>query len=91
MLDDEASGYSFRPGLTGVAAQQISIEAAPPNLDLNIQKGLPGRTAMPGVLDLGASEVETPEVVAKRIRAFAKLKALADSAPIVRKELGHTA
>ncbi|MBW6401396.1 hypothetical protein KPL78_26325 [Roseomonas sp. HJA6] len=92
MLDDEAGGHSFRPELPGAAAQQISIKAAQPKLALNILKDHPpGGTAMVGVLDLGASEVETSEVVAQRIRAVAKLKPLADGAAIVRKELGHTA
>jgi 5-methyltetrahydropteroyltriglutamate--homocysteine methyltransferase len=114
MVNDKPSGYSFLPELSGAMAQQISIEAAQPKLDLGILKDLPGKTVMLGVLDLGTKEVETPEVVAERIRAglrvlpadrlvpapdcgmkylprdraFAKLKALADGAAIVRKELG---
>jgi 5-methyltetrahydropteroyltriglutamate--homocysteine methyltransferase len=110
---EKPTGYSFLPELTAASAQQISIEAAQPRLDLAILRDLPGKTVMLGVLDLGAVEVETPELVAQRIRAglkvlpperlvpapdcgmkylprdraFAKLRALAQGAAIVRREL----
>ncbi len=113
MVSEKPSGYSFLPELAAATAQQISIEAAQPKLDLNILKELPGKTVMVGVIDLGTTEVETPEQVASRIRdamkvlpperivpapdcgmkylprerAFAKLKALADGAAIVRREI----
>jgi 5-methyltetrahydropteroyltriglutamate--homocysteine methyltransferase len=48
--------------------QQISIEAAQPNLDLNVLDRLPGKTIILGVLNLGDMTVETPEIVADRIR-----------------------
>jgi 5-methyltetrahydropteroyltriglutamate--homocysteine methyltransferase len=106
-------GYSFLPELSGTTAQQISIEAAQPKLDLGVLKDLPGKTIMVGVLDLGTNEVESAETVAGRIRAalkvlpadrivpapdcgmkytprdvaFGKLKALADGAAIVRREI----
>jgi len=113
-VSDKPTGYSFLPELTDSAAQQISIEAAQPKLDLAILKELPGKTVMLGVLDLGSPEVETAETVAARIRAglavlpaerivpapdcgmkylprdraFGKLKALAEGAAIVRREIG---
>lgn len=113
-VSDKPTGYSFLPELTASAAQQISIEAAQPKLDLAILKELPGKTVMLGVLDLGSKEVETAETVAARIRAglavlpperivpapdcgmkylpreraFGKLRALAEGAAIVRRELG---
>lgn len=113
-VTDKPTGYSFLPELTASAAQQISIEAAQPKLDLAILKELPGKTVMLGVLDLGSPEIETAETVAARIRAglavlpadrivpapdcgmkylpreraFGKLRALAEGAAIVRRELG---
>src|SRR4029079_1571679 len=47
-----ASGYSFLEELEQCAAQQISIEAAQPHLDLSILKALPSKTVMVGMLDL---------------------------------------
>ena len=49
--------------------QQVSVEAAQPNLDLHSLRLLPSKTVILGVLDLGSAEVETPEAVAERIRA----------------------
>ncbi len=63
------AGYSFLPQLADCAADQISIEAAQPKLDLGILKDLSGKTIMLGVIDLGDQSVETPDVVAARIRA----------------------
>jgi 5-methyltetrahydropteroyltriglutamate--homocysteine methyltransferase len=107
------TGYSFLPGLADSIAQQISIEAAQPKLDLGVLKDLAGKKIMLGVLDLGDDGIETAEQVAARIRAglkyvkaenlipapdcgmkylsrevaFGKLKALADGAAIVRREI----
>jgi 5-methyltetrahydropteroyltriglutamate--homocysteine methyltransferase len=50
-------------------AQQISIEAAQPNLDLSVLSQLPNKTIILGVLNLGDEQVETPQVVANRIRS----------------------
>jgi 5-methyltetrahydropteroyltriglutamate--homocysteine methyltransferase len=106
-------GYSFLPQLADTTAEQISIEAAQPKLDLGVLKELSGKKVLLGVLDLADKQAETPQVVAERIRAglkhvaadklvpapdcgmkymprelaFAKLKALADGAAIVRREL----
>ena len=63
------TGYSFLPQLADTVAQQISIEAAQPHLDLGVLRDLSGKQIMLGVLDLGDTDVETPEVVAARIRA----------------------
>jgi 5-methyltetrahydropteroyltriglutamate--homocysteine methyltransferase len=63
------SGYSFLPQLADCAADQISIEAAQPKLDLGILSDLAGKTIMLGVIDLGDPAVERPELVAQRIRA----------------------
>jgi 5-methyltetrahydropteroyltriglutamate--homocysteine methyltransferase len=66
------AGYSFLPQLADCAAQQISIEAAQPKLDLGILSDLAGKTIMLGVIDLADPAVETPEQVAARIRAALK-------------------
>jgi 5-methyltetrahydropteroyltriglutamate--homocysteine methyltransferase len=62
------SGYSFLPQLADCSADQISIEAAQPKLDLGMLKDLSGKTIMLGVIDLGDPAVETPDLVAGRIR-----------------------
>jgi 5-methyltetrahydropteroyltriglutamate--homocysteine methyltransferase len=66
------TGYSFLPGLADSIAEQISIEAAQPRLDLGVLSDLAGKKVMLGVLDLGTDAIETPEVVAGRIRAGLK-------------------
>jgi 5-methyltetrahydropteroyltriglutamate--homocysteine methyltransferase len=113
VVHERPSGYSFLPELAGCSAQQISIEAAQPNLDLRVLDALAGKTIILGVINLGDPLVESPQTVAGRIRrafqhvpperivpapdcgmkylaretAFAKLKALAEGAAIVRREL----
>ncbi|MGH7063191.1 MAG: hypothetical protein ACREET_03835 [Stellaceae bacterium] len=110
---DKPNRYSFLSELTGTVAGQISIEAAQPGLDLADLDGLGDKTVIFGVISMDASEPETPETVAARIRAalehvpperlvpapdcgmkylprdtaFAKLRALAEGAAIVRREL----
>jgi 5-methyltetrahydropteroyltriglutamate--homocysteine methyltransferase len=68
-VKEKPSGYSFLAQLAGTRASQISIEAAQPRLDLAIARELAPKSVMVGVIDLGTSEVETPETVAARIRA----------------------
>lgn len=113
VVSEKPSGYSFLAELGGTTADQISIEAAQPRLDLGVLRDLSGKTIMLGVLDLGDATVETAETIAGRIRAglryvpadrlvpapdcgmkylpadvaFGKLRALADGAAIVRREL----
>ena len=69
MVADKPSGYSFLSQLADSAAEQISIEAAQPKLDLGILADLSNKTIMLGVLDLGSAEVESAQTVAARIRA----------------------
>jgi 5-methyltetrahydropteroyltriglutamate--homocysteine methyltransferase len=68
MVKSKPSGYSFLPELEQSAAQQISIEAAQPKLDLAVLKDLPSKTIILGVIDLSDMTVETPQVVAERTR-----------------------
>ena len=113
LVRDKPSGYSFLPELEGCKAQQVSIEAAQPKLDLKILQALPSKTIILGVIDLADMTVETPQIVADRIRralayvpaerlvvapdcgmkylprtvAFAKMKAMAEGAALVRREI----
>ncbi len=113
LVQDKPSGYSFLPELEGCKAQQISIEAAQPKLDLKVLQALPSKTIILGVIDLADMTVETPQTVADRIRralayvpaerlvvapdcgmkylprtvAFAKMKAMAEGAALVRREI----
>jgi 5-methyltetrahydropteroyltriglutamate--homocysteine methyltransferase len=65
---DKPNTYSFLAPLNACAAHQISIEAAQPNLDPRTLDMLPDKVVMYGVLDLKDQRVETPEIVAQRIR-----------------------
>ena len=68
VVHDKPAGYSFLPELEGSKAAQVSIEAAQPKLDLKVLEKLPSKTIILGVIDLSDMTVETPEVVAERIR-----------------------
>lgn len=113
VVRDKPSGYSFLPQLSDSIAEQISIEAAQPKLDLGVLADLADKTIILGVIDLGDTRVESAKEVAARIRrgldhipaerliaapdcgmkylprdvAFGKLKALADGATMVRREI----
>jgi 5-methyltetrahydropteroyltriglutamate--homocysteine methyltransferase len=62
------AGYPFLEELVKTAVDQISIEAAQPNLDLSILERMHSKTMIVGVLDLSTPEVETQEIVERRIR-----------------------
>ena len=62
------AGYSFLAELADTTAQQISIEAAQPKLDLGVLKDLSSKTIRLGVLDLADPEIESVDTVAERIR-----------------------
>lgn len=113
LVSNKPTSYFFLSELGDCVAQQISIEAAQPKIDLGVLKDLSSKKIMLGVINLGDQIVETAEQVAERIRtglkyasadrlipapdcgmkylsrevAFGKLKALADGAAIVRKEI----
>jgi 5-methyltetrahydropteroyltriglutamate--homocysteine methyltransferase len=63
------TGYPFLRELNECAATHVSLEAAQPGLDPEVLRNLPDKVIVLGVLDLGSSDVETPEVVADRVRA----------------------
>jgi 5-methyltetrahydropteroyltriglutamate--homocysteine methyltransferase len=64
---DKPTGYSFLSEFEQSSAEQVSVETAQPKLDCAQLAGL-SKTIILGVLDLGDMTVETPEVVAQRIR-----------------------
>lgn len=69
VVANKPAGYSFLPRLADTIAGQISIEAAQPKLDLGVLRELAGKKIVLGVIDLGDMTVETPDIVADRIRA----------------------
>src|SRR3954463_16080899 len=61
-------GYSFLPEFAGCSCKQVSIETAQSNLDTTVLEKLPGKRIMVGVIDLSDMTVETPQVVAQRVK-----------------------
>jgi 5-methyltetrahydropteroyltriglutamate--homocysteine methyltransferase len=68
IVKDRPSGYPFLRELNDCAATHVSLEAAQPDLDPEVLRDVPDKVIVLGVLDLGASEVESAVVVAERIR-----------------------
>jgi len=68
VVSDKPSGYSFLPELDKCSATAISIEAAEPKLNPAILAELPSKQVLYGVIDLGDQTVETPEIIAGRLR-----------------------
>jgi 5-methyltetrahydropteroyltriglutamate--homocysteine methyltransferase len=56
------------PELATADVQQISIETAQSHLDCEVLAALSSKTILLGVLDLADVTVETPAIVAERIR-----------------------
>ncbi len=67
-VPDHARAYRFLPELADAPVDQISIETAQARLDLEVLERLAGKTVILGVIALDDPEVETPDVVAERIR-----------------------
>ena len=68
MVHDRPAAYSFLTELASSPVDAISIETAQSSLDCSVLAQLPGKTIILGVIDLSTHEVETPEIVAARIR-----------------------
>jgi 5-methyltetrahydropteroyltriglutamate--homocysteine methyltransferase len=68
IVHDRPSGYPFLSELDDSVATHLSLEAAQPNLDPEVLRDVADKTIVLGVLDLGSSEAETPDLVADRIR-----------------------
>jgi 5-methyltetrahydropteroyltriglutamate--homocysteine methyltransferase len=70
---DKPAVYSVLEQMADSTAQQISIEAAQPKLDLSSLGPLAGKDVIYGVIDLNDPAIETPEKIAERIRAALKV------------------
>jgi 5-methyltetrahydropteroyltriglutamate--homocysteine methyltransferase len=68
IIHERPSGYSFLPELAACSCRQISCETAQSRLDCAVLERLRGKQIMVGCLDLSDMTVETPEVIADRIR-----------------------
>jgi 5-methyltetrahydropteroyltriglutamate--homocysteine methyltransferase len=68
IVHERLTGYPFLRELNDCLATHLSLEAAQPNLDPEVLRDVPDKAIVLGVLDLGSSDIETPEVVADRIR-----------------------
>jgi len=68
IVHDRLTGYPFLRELNDCRATHLSLEAAQPDLDPEVLRDVPDKVIVLGVLDLGSSEIETPAVVADRIR-----------------------
>ena len=66
-IKDKPAGYSFLEELNSATVDQLSIEAAQPDLDLRMLREISTKTVILGVIDNGNLQVETPETVAGRI------------------------
>jgi 5-methyltetrahydropteroyltriglutamate--homocysteine methyltransferase len=68
IIHSRPSGYSFLSELADCSCRQVSIETAQSKLDCSVLKTLGGKKILLGVIDLSTNQVETPELVASRIR-----------------------
>ena len=66
---DKPTGYNFLAELDACRADEISIEAAQPRLDLSVLDDLVTKRVHVGVLDLRDTTIESTELVASRIKA----------------------
>jgi 5-methyltetrahydropteroyltriglutamate--homocysteine methyltransferase len=68
MVSERPEGYSFLPELADTPVDTVSVETAQSHLDPASLRPLRGKGIALGVLDLSTPEVESPEVVADRVR-----------------------
>jgi 5-methyltetrahydropteroyltriglutamate--homocysteine methyltransferase len=68
VIHQRPSGYSFLGELAGCRCRQVSIETAQSHLDTSVLRELEGKQILVGCLDLSDMNVETPEIVADRVR-----------------------
>ena len=68
IIHERPPAYAFLAELADSRVQQISIETAQSSLDCSVLAKIPGKQIVLGVLDLSKNEIETPEIVASRIR-----------------------
>jgi len=68
MVPGRPAAYSFLEELADSPVRQISIETAQSSLDCSVLAKLSRKTIILGVIDLSKHEVETPDMIAARIR-----------------------
>ena len=75
IIHERPTGYSFLPELSGCRCKQVSLETAQSHLDTSVLRQLEGKQFLLGCLDLSDLNIETPEVIADRVRkALAHVK-----------------
>jgi 5-methyltetrahydropteroyltriglutamate--homocysteine methyltransferase len=68
MVAQRPSGYSFLPELRGCGCKQVSVETAQSHLDCSVLAQLDDKQVMVGCVDLSDPAVESPQVIADRVR-----------------------
>jgi 5-methyltetrahydropteroyltriglutamate--homocysteine methyltransferase len=71
-LKDKPAGYSFLSELAACSCKEVSIETAQPRLDCSVLSSLGNKKIMVGCIDLSTQKVETPAIVAERVRRALK-------------------
>ena len=81
--------YRFLAELADAPVDQISIESAQAELDLEVLSELDGKTIILGVIALDTEEVESAETVAARLRRALPYTQRPDRRPRLRHEVPH--
>ena len=68
IIHERPTGYSFLPELAQCGCKQVSIETAQSHLDCSVLKQLEGKQVMVGCIDLSDMAIESPVVIADRVR-----------------------
>jgi 5-methyltetrahydropteroyltriglutamate--homocysteine methyltransferase len=68
MVQGKPNRYAFLTELEDAVVQQISLEAAQPNLDLAVLQEFSSKTMILGVVNLSDMRIESPESIAAKLR-----------------------
>jgi 5-methyltetrahydropteroyltriglutamate--homocysteine methyltransferase len=68
LIHERPEGYNFLPELAATALGQVSVETAQSDLDCAVLAKLDDKAVILGVVDLSTHAVESPELIAQRIR-----------------------
>ena len=68
IIHSRPSAYSFLPELAGCSCRQVSVETAQSKLDCSALVPLKDKKILLGVIDLADPAIETPDMIAERIR-----------------------
>jgi 5-methyltetrahydropteroyltriglutamate--homocysteine methyltransferase len=72
IIHQRPSGYSFLSELSACGCTQISVETAQSSLDCAVLESLAGKQILVGAIDLSDMRIESPEIVAERVRRALK-------------------